>query len=60
MSAWNKAGKELAFSALFYLVVLRVTGELHLSSKALQFFAMLWLVQAVAALWRAGRLPQGV
>ena len=60
MNAWNKTGKTLVVSALFYLVVLGVTGELHLSSRAFAFFSILWLVQATSALWQAWRHPQSV
>ena len=55
MNAWNKTEKTLVISALFYLVVLGVTGELHLSSRAFVFFSILWLVQATTALWQAWR-----
>jgi hypothetical protein len=60
MNARQTTGKFLVLSALLYLVVLAVTGELHVSSRALAFFATLWLVQAVAALWQAWRHPKGV
>jgi hypothetical protein len=60
MDARNKAGKFVVLSALIYLAVLGVTGELHLSSRALRFFAILWLVQASHALWQAWRHPQSV
>jgi hypothetical protein len=58
MNAWKKTGKFLVLSAMFYSVILGITGELHLSSRALAFFASLWLVQAAAALWQAWRHPQ--
>jgi hypothetical protein len=60
MNVRNKAGKFIVLSALIYLAVLGVTGELHLSSKAFAFFATLWLVQATASLWHARRHPQNV
>jgi hypothetical protein len=60
MNAWKKTAKPLVLSALFYLVVLGVTGELHRSSRAFVFFSLLWLVQATASLWHAWRHPQGV
>jgi hypothetical protein len=59
MNAWKKTGKFLVLSAMSYLVVLGVTGELHVSSRALAFFSTLWFVQAAAALWQAWRHPQG-
>jgi hypothetical protein len=60
MKARSKTGKFLLLSALIYLAVLGITGELHLSSRAFAFFATLWLVQATASLWQAWRHPQGV
>ena len=52
MAAETNTAKFLVISALIYLAVLGATGELHLSSRALVFFAMLWLVQATAELWQ--------
>jgi hypothetical protein len=60
MNAWAKSGKFVVLSALAYLVVLGVTGELHVSSKAFAFFAMFWVVQAGASLWQAWRLSRGI
>jgi hypothetical protein len=60
MNAPNGTGKFLVVSALIYLAVLGLTGELHLSSRAFAFFATLWLVQASASLWHVWRHPQGV
>jgi hypothetical protein len=60
VNARHKAGKFVVLSALVYLAVLGATGELHLSSRAFVFFAILWLAQATASLWRAWRHPQGV
>ena len=60
MDARNKAAKFIVLSGLAYLAVLAVAGELRLSSRALKFFAILWLVQASTALWRAWRHPQSV
>ena len=58
MNVRDNPGRFLVLSALIYLAVLGVTGELHLSSKALLFFAILWLVQATATLWHARRHPR--
>jgi hypothetical protein len=52
MAAGTKTAKFLVVSALLYLAVLGVTGELHLSSRAFVFFSILWLVQATAELWQ--------
>jgi hypothetical protein len=60
MNARNKTGQFVVLSALIYLAVLGVTGELRLSSKAFAFCATLWLVQTAASLWHAWRHPQGV
>jgi hypothetical protein len=60
MDARNKAAKFVVLSALIYLAVLGITGELHLSSRAFAFFAILWLVQATASVWHSRRHPQGV
>ena len=58
MNYWQKTGRDLAVSALLLLVILRVTGELNLSSPALEFFGILWLVQALMALLQGWRRPQ--
>ncbi len=58
MNYWQKTGRDLVVSALFFVVILRVTGELHPSSPALEFFAILWVVQAVMALLQGWRRPQ--
>ena len=55
MNAFKETWTVLAGTALFYVLVLGVAGELHRSSRALEFFATLWVVQAAATLWRAWR-----
>ncbi|MDB4914518.1 MAG: hypothetical protein JWM95_2162 [Gemmatimonadetes bacterium] len=60
MDSWKETGMPLLVGALLYLIVLRVTGELHRSSKALEFFAMLWVVQAIMALLQGRRHPPKV
>ena len=60
MKDWKETGMPLALSALLYLIVLRGTGELFLSSKALEFFLYLWVVQAMMALLQRRRQPRGV
>lgn len=57
MNARIKAGRFVLLSALAYLALLAVTGELHRSSRALRFFALVWFAQAVLALWRAWHQP---
>jgi hypothetical protein len=52
MSAWKELGMPILASALIYLIILRVAGELHPSSNALHFFFYLWIVQSDDA--RAG------
>ena len=58
MNYWQKTLRDLVVSALLLLVILRVTGELHLSSPALEFFAVLWVAQAVMALVQGWRRPR--
>jgi len=53
MSTWKQIGMPILATATIYLIVLRVTGELHLSSNALQFFSILWIVQATMTLGQA-------
>jgi hypothetical protein len=60
MAAGTKTAKFLVVSALIYLAVLGVTGELHPSSRAFAFFSLLWLVQATADLWQWRRRPHVV
>ena len=55
MNVRRETGTVLVLSAAVYGLVLDVTGELHRSSRALEFFATLWVVQAAATLWRAWR-----
>jgi hypothetical protein len=55
---WKEAATGIALSGLLFGVVLRVTGEFHLSSNAFGFFAIYWLVQSVGMLlqvWRHSR-----
>jgi hypothetical protein len=49
--AWMRVG----LYALVYLAVLVVSGELHPSSKAFVFFAIVWSVQAAGEMWQAWR-----
>jgi hypothetical protein len=60
MNAREETWQFLVLSALIYLVVLGVTGELHASSRALVFFSALWLVQAGTTLWHAWRRARRV
>ena len=60
MDARSKAGRFAVLSALGYLAILAVTGELHRSSGALRFFAVGWLLQASHVLWQAWRHPRSV
>jgi hypothetical protein len=60
MHGWRKTGTFLVVSALIYLAVLGVTGELRLSSRALAFFSILWVVQVMGALWQSWRHSQRV
>ena len=55
MSAWKGSGMPILASALIYLIILRVTGELHPSSNALHFFLYLWIVQSAMTLGQAWR-----
>jgi hypothetical protein len=51
----RKAWMRIGLFALGYVAVLAATGELHPSSNALRFFAILWSVQAAGELWQARR-----
>jgi hypothetical protein len=63
MSTWKEIGMPLLASALFIVILLRVTGELHLSSKALEFFALYWVAQAtmtIGSAWRKRRNARSI
>jgi hypothetical protein len=53
MTALERTSMRVGLSALVYLTVLAISGELHPSSKAFVFFAILWSVQAAGDVWRA-------
>lgn len=55
MHGWSQSWKFVIASGAVYLAILFATGELRRSSKALVFFLIVWLIQSVAALWRARR-----
>ena len=63
MSAWKTIPMPIFASALIYVIILRVTGELHPSSNALHFFFYLWIVQSAMTLgqaWRQRRAARSI
>ena len=60
MIARQRTVMHLGVSAVIYVAVLAATGELHLSSNALRFFASLWSVQTAGELWQVWRRARDV
>ena len=56
MNGFALTRKELAVSAMVYLAVLLLTGEMYWGSEAAFFFGTLWVVQAVVHLWNTARV----